>query len=168
MSAAEILATFLAKCDAAFEEARLARLAESPARPTPIDAVESIAAALDAKRQVMRYVPEGLDESDVRPHFGRLLGQIQTHAKVDAKVRAQYEANQAEAIRGRAIALENAELGLEKALAAMADEEERHASAVADCLTHSALEKENAKHARVMAMLERKADGSLKAISAVS
>lgn len=168
----ETLTSFLAKCDAEFERARLEALESVSTVREPhlkrLGAVLSVAAGLEAKRQVMRFVPDELDLADIRPHFERLLGQIQSHEKMVTKFTAEAEAGEAERNRGREIARRNAQVGVDRAEHAIRAELERHNAAVGRLATVDAIDAEHTRHERKIAELMLKAEGALSALAAVS
>lgn len=164
------LEAFLAQCEAERERVRAIELAKWPRGK--LGAVEATAISLDAQRQMMRYVPDGIEPKELEPHFVRLVSFIESQGRLRDKVRAEHAAaiaaEAAEAEPGRAIARKNAIIGIRKSVTAMVDERERHAEALADAATHSAIEKEHTRHERTMASLALRLSGSLTALSAVA
>lgn len=168
----EALTAFLAKCDAEHERVRLEVLAAAgtikEAHLRHLVAVLSIEAALDAKRQAMRYVPADVDPADVVPHFGRVLGRIESHKKMVAKFTALAEEGEVERNRGREIARRNAQVGVERAEHAIVTELDRHIVALGRLTAPEAIDAEQARHDRKLAELNLKAEGALAALEAVT
>jgi hypothetical protein len=144
------------------ERVRLKALALMPPNAAPhvrkFVAVESVAAAWRRRLAVLESAEDEIDGATEEAQ--RAAAFIKSHDKLRALVEAAYDAAEAEVSRGREIAKVNATVGVRRTLAAIEEEEARHASA-------SDQSADRPRHDKRMAELNLKAEGALAALSAV-